>query len=76
MRKCEANLEAVDNSVEIRKMLLPKVQNAREVLLHAYPQFSPEDRNAFLQTLVERVVYEKKKGAKPTDFKLFITPKL
>lgn len=76
VRKCEANLEAVDNSVEIRKMLLPKVQNAREVLLHAYPQFSPEDRNAFLQTLVERVVYEKKKGAKPTDFKLFITPKL
>ena len=76
VRKCEVNLEAVDSSVEITKMLLPKVRNAKEVLLHAYPQFSPEDKNAFLQTLVERVVYEKKKGAKPTDFKLFITPKL
>lgn len=72
IEKCYVNLEAAKNSKEIFKTTLPKIVNAKEILEHAYPEFSPEDKNAFLQTVVNTVTYEKKKGAKPSDFKLYI----
>ncbi|MEG0830460.1 MAG: recombinase family protein [Anaerovoracaceae bacterium] len=64
--------EKINNSCNV----LPRITSSLDFLENVYWELNAEQKNVFLRERVEYVTYYKKKGSKPSDFKLDIHIKL
>lgn len=72
-----ASLEQAKSDLRPKGCLdAPKMAERIQGVLDAYPSLPPQERNALLKTVLEKVVYRKEPGAKPAEFHLtlFLLP--
>ena len=69
-------IAAMENRISNVSRLLPNITSSLDFLNSIYPELDAEKKNEFLRSIIDHVVYEKQKGAKPDDFKLRVHLKL
>lgn len=76
--QCRIEEQITDMTERINNVsqILPNITSSLEFLENVYWEVNAEQKNEFLRSIIERVIYNKPKGSNPDDFKLSVHLKI
>jgi len=76
IEQLESNLSELQEYKKTKDNLIPQIDDSIKFIKELYPKLNAKQRNDFLKTIIEKVIYNKDKNASKADFDLDVYLKL